>query len=275
MSHDLRVLTSIGLVAVSSLALGACGTDIDPPPPDLSGAAVHHYRITSIEVADSAARAGLVGFDLDADGGVDNQLGGIYATMQDNESLYEVEAPAAVRLGDDVGWVLSLYDGNGIAGARIARGVVTGDHVLPLDEVEPATGPSLDPAFVLDGGSAMLPIGILTDALGASDPAWVSALVTKVTVEKFDRTTARVRLGVALPAPEIRPAILANLSAFFTSALAAGHSDYGAAVDADHDGVVTEAELTADGLFESLLAPDVELDEPALSLGIWLNATEL
>lgn len=260
---------------MSSLALGACGSDTDPPPPDLSGADVHHYRITSIEVADSAARAGLVGFDLDDDGGIDNQLGGIYATMQDNESLYHVEGPAAARLGDDVAWVLSLYEAQGLAGARLGRGVVSGGHALPLDEVEPATGPSLAPAFELSGGAAMLPIGILTDALGDGDPAWTSALVTKIVVEKHDRTSARIRIGVALSAPEIRPAILANLSAFFTAALQAGHSEYGAAVDVDGDGVVTEAELTADGLFESLLAPDVEIDEPALSLGIWLDASAI
>ena len=277
MSQSFRSLATFGLVTVSGLGLLACGSDADPTPqPDLDGAAVHHYRITSIEVPDSPVLVERAAFDLDGDGTLDNQLASAYSSMQQQDSLYEVEGPSALRLGDDVGWVVSLYDGRGIAGARIGRGVVVDGHALPLDEVEPATGPALDPAFVLSGGAAMLPVGTLTDALGDRDAAWESAVLTQITVESFDRNTARVRVGFALPAAEIRPVIVANLAAFFTAALAAGHSDYGEIVDDNDDGVVSEAELEADGLFQGLMNADVETDEGgAISIALWLNGTTL
>jgi hypothetical protein len=277
MRPSFRSLASFGLATVSGLGLLACGSDTDrSPPPDLDGAAVHHYRITSIEVPDSPQLVELAAFDLDGDGTLDNQLASAYSSMQQQDSLYEVEGPSALRLTDDVGWVLSLYDGRGVAGARLARGVIVDGHALPLDEVEPATGPSLDAPFVLTGGAAMLPLGTLTDALGDRDAGWESAVLTQIAVESFGRDTARVRVGLALPAAEIRPVIVSNLAAFFTAALAAGHSEYGEIVDDNGDGVVSEAELESDALFQGLMNPDVVTDAgDAISMALWLIATPL
>jgi hypothetical protein len=277
MRHAFHHLASFGLATVSGLGLLACGSDTDPSPaPDLDSGAVHHYRITAIEVPDSPWLVESAAFDLDGDGTLDNQLASAYSSMQQQDSYYEVEGPSALRLTDDVGWVLSLYDGRGIAGARLGRGVVVDGHALPLDEVEPATGPALDPAFVLAGGAAMLPLGTLTDALGDRDPAWESAVVTQIAVEAFDRDTARVRVGLALPVAEVRPVIVSNLAAFFTAALAAGNSEYAEVIDDNGDGIVSEVELERDAVFQSLLDADLQTDDgEAISIGLWLNGSTL
>jgi len=278
MRHIAPSFAFLGLVSLSGLGLLGCQPTTEPPP-DLTGATVHHYRITSVDLPDDSIEVADVAFDLDGDGSADNQLGGVYSSMRNADSLYEVEVPSTHRLSTDLAWMLSIYDGGDRgAGVRITEGVVVGDTALVTDD-GPAMGigPRLPGMFT--GADGVLPFGVLTDALGGAAPDWTDAAVTSIEIESYDPSVVVARVGFALRKRDVDPVVLPNLSAFFTAALQAGHSDFGQIVDTDHDLVVTEAELLASPVFQGLMAPDVTLEpgaapgEEALSLAFRVVAT--
>jgi hypothetical protein len=277
MRHFSSSFAAFGLAAVSGLGLLACGSTTEPPDPTT----VRHYRIDSIDLPANTEQARAFGFDLDANTERDNQLGAAYAAVLSVDSYYQVETPCAQRLTTDVAWLLSIYDQGANGGAvRIARGTVVDGVVVPLDEVLPASGPGLEPGDVLIGGTALFPLGAISDGLGTADPGWVDTELTHVAIESFDPARAVVRVGVALGYPDVDRVVIANLARFFTDTIANGRSEYASEyMDLDHDGVITEAETRANPLVQSLLAPDLgagdELSVDSLSLGVRLLATAL
>lgn len=265
---------------MAALTLAGCGSEGEPTF-DLTNAAITHYRITSVQLPESTQQVIAYGFDLDGDlggdGGNDNQLGSAHAALLVFDAYYQVEVPAAARLGGDVGWVLTIYDaGSRGAGVRVTRGVVVDGAALPVDDGEPAQGPGLDPADRLDGGDMLIPLGVLSDGLGTADPGWIDPLVTEAAVLSFDSTDAVVQLGVAIRSADLERIVIANLAAFYTDALANGLSVWARdEVDDNRDGVVTPAEIEG-SLVAGFLSRDlIGLDEEAISLGLRITATAL
>jgi hypothetical protein len=278
-----RAFTAFGLTAVSGLGLVACALDTDPPPVVPPAPIVQHYRIDAIDLPANMDQARAFGFDLDANADRDNQLGAAYATVLAVDSYYQVETPCAQRLSTDVAWLLSIYDSGVNGGAvRLGRGAVIDGELVPLDEVLPAVGRGLDPGDVLTGGNALFPLGAISDGLGDAEPGWVDTELPHITVEAFDANSAVVRIGVALARPDVDRLVVANLARFFTEAIQDGRSEYARDyMDADRDGVITDAEVRNDLLVRGLLAPDLypdgtgALSIESLSLGVRLIASRL
>jgi hypothetical protein len=261
------------------LVLGGCSLDPgdDAPPPDLSDAEVHHYRITAIDLPEAAEEVREIALDLDGDGAADNLLGSVYRAMRQVYTSYEVEGPAAARLTADVGWILTIYDGREIgagAGVRVSRGVLDGGVVTPaLDEVEPSLADSLGPGFELRGGTTMVPLGIVSDPQGGAAPGWLRSTVTAVRIDTWTDATAVATIAASLGRDEVVAIVFPNLAAYFTWKLADPTADYARQLDTNDDGVVSVAEVEQDSLVRSLFAPDLEPDH--LSLGVRVTAQAL
>lgn len=280
MRHVSPSFTQFAVITLSGVGLWGCVSNTDPPPPpDLADAVVSHYRITAIDLPITTEAAAAYGLDLDldparGDGAVDNQLGVMYATMQELGSYYDVAALAPPRLVDDVIWALSTYEADGAAGARVSRATVTDGAVTPIADLDPAIGRSVP--GVVRGGQSELPLGTLTDGLGDGEPGWIVASHAAFRVRSIDAGTVVADVAVSVRPSDLAPILLPNLSAFFTDALAAGHSEFAEYADADHDGTVSVDELAANPAIEAALTPDVAIDDdPAqdeLSIGLRVTA---
>lgn len=105
----------------------------------------------------------------------------------------------------------------------------------------------------------------LWDARFTGDTAW------EIRIARCDGH-AWVDLSHAGASATIARAFLPYLQA----RLDAGTTSWGAAVDADHDGAITLAELLANSTFQSLLLPDVDVDgdgtPESMSFGFAIHA---
>ena len=271
MTHRLfQISTLAALVSASGLA--ACAEQ-DSPPDETPE--VHHYRVTAIDMPESSDEVGRMAFDLDGDTTWDNTLGTAYWLLRQVYTSFEVETVAAERLRTDVGWVLTIIDRMPGASAGLSLAEVIDGAVEPpgLDAIEAADGDAFGRGFILRGGEALLPMGTISDAAGAADPAWLLTDRVALTVDAWDDATATVTLGVALGAEEVRAIVYPNLATYFTSKLDDPGANFARMLDADDDGVVTPDEIAANSWIDGYFRAD--LDGTALSLGLKLQAEAL
>jgi hypothetical protein len=257
---------------VSAFGLVAC---VEEDSPSDEAPEVHHFRVTAIDLPEASDEVGAMAFDLDGDSRWDNTLGTAYWLLQQVYTSFDVEAIAAERLGSDLGWVLTIVDRPDGVSAGLSLGTFAGNAVLApaLDSIEPADGAAFGRGFVLRGGTADLPMGTLSDAAGASDPAWLASEQLALSIDAWDAATATATVGVALRADDVRAIVYPNLATYFTSKLSDPTANFAHMLDADDSGVITPEEIAAntwiDGYFQA------DLDGAALSLGLRLRAEAL
>ena len=261
----LTLLSGSGAIGCS---LGGGGGDDGDDGPDLTGATVHEYRVMSVAGSATNAATSEVALDLDfdrnGDESADNSVGQILATAWSLDAtfaaLFPIDAQCAARLAGDVGWMVTVYEGE--RGAGVA-----------LDDAAPAIG--WDLAQALTGDEAMTPLGVLSDPLGIQPAGFVPALRTRIVVDSFTPNEVVLRLAVALTPADVDRVMIPSLAAYFTAALANGPAPAVAQyVDLDNDRVVTDAELRENSVVQSLLSPDLWFEDVgALSFGVRITAT--
>lgn len=258
-----RILPSL----VPVLALAGCAE----LPLDDSGAAgpcaTSTLAVTAIQLPGSGSEAAALGFDLDGDRSIDNQLGKLSAALS---ALYDAWTPedwVNQRLAaGEVQWLAQIDRCEGEPGwaARLGRGVDTDDDGRP-DQIEddaPATGAG----GVVRDGIGRIPVGLLADGGGvAADAAWEDGFALAVAARAGAGGEMTLTVGATVA---LGDAALAPAAAFLTAELARG-SRFAAGVDTDRDRVVSVAELRASPAVASLLAPDLA---GALSIGFELTA---
>jgi hypothetical protein len=152
------------LIAVSLASLaGACATNPEDPcyrDPDScidSGGEHHRYVVSSVTLPESAIEARTVGLDLDGDGEVDNQLGGLLqgignlTGLELNSVLSEAITSGQITLLVDV-QTPSFSSASG-AGARLLVG--TNPSVAPCEsDTDAVCGRHLTPGTRFDVDSS-------------------------------------------------------------------------------------------------------------------------
>ena len=260
------------------LGLFGCASDTPGRSPDDAadpGACpLTAYRARHVEIPASFADAIAFAFDLDADGTRDNWLGFASAAVHAMSPRFDLARVVDARLAAGLDWVVAIdrcNDDAPPASIALGRGVTTDDglHVVLDDAAAPAAGPELA------GGTFTIPLGVLSDAVGGSQPAWARAPLGRARLVALADETITVEVGFAIASGDITAVVAPNLAAYFTQQLAAGESDFALIADADGDGVVTTEELLATSTARSLLAADLDaeaLGGPGSSVGIRIEA---
>lgn len=266
-----RLLLSSILPATILAGCADLPTDNEPSPGECSDT---QLRLTQVHLPRSGGEAAGLGFDLDGDRTVDNQLGALTAALAGIYSEWDPETWLADRLAQqEVHWLARIdsCEGTPAWSARLARAIDDdGDGRLEIvDEGAPAQGDGL----VAAGGTGLVPVGYFADGGGmAVDPAWEAAPSFSVSARESGGGDVTLTLGMAVP---LGDAALAPAAAFLTAELADG-SLFARGIDTDDDGVVSVTELRASPAVAVLLAPDVDTDgdgaNDAISIGFSATA---
>ncbi len=268
----------VRLLLLPSLALPLLACSESPAAAGQSGpCSTEALRVSSIHLPRSGGEAAALGFDLDGDRVVDNQLGALSAALAAVYAGWDPELWLTERLGErDVQW-LALVDrceGERDWRARLARGIDADRDGRPeiVDDGMPASG---DGSVAADG-VGLVPVGYFADGGGllalADDAAWEAGLALTVAAREGTDDDVTLTIGLAV---ELGDDALAPAAAFLTAELEGG-SRFAASIDRDHDGVITVPELRASPAVATLLGADVDTDGDGdadrLSIGFSVQA---
>lgn len=257
----------------SAILAGCADLPGDEPPPT-GECRSDQLRLTQVHLPQSGSEAAGLGFDLDGDRVIDNQLGSLTAALAAIYPAWDPETWLADRLADaEVHWLARLdrCDGEPSWEARLARAEDVDADGRPeiVDEGAPAQGDGA----VASGGTGLVPVGYFADGGGmAEDAAWEDAPALSMSARDASDGSVTLTLGLAVP---LGDAALAPAAAFLTAELASG-SRFAAGIDTDDDGIVSVRELRASPAVAVLLAPDVDTDgdgtPDAISIGFSATA---
>jgi hypothetical protein len=226
------------------------------------------YRIDSVRVPRNNAEAHSLGLDLNGDKVVDNTLGlvaGTIVTLFPEGSL-DLAARAEAHLATDTDW-------------RLAISECPDDHRLVALTDGPATidgqllGTSASGQIRASGRAAAVPLTSLWDGDGSAGPQWLSSTAGVIELpDPRGAETFTARLAVAIEGVAGAHAVVHAMTPFVDANL----EDYRDDIDTNHDGTISEAELEASSLVQSLLAPDLTFDGvDSVSYGFEIHATRV
>src|SRR5690242_8751978 len=235
-----RLLLPVSLTAVLSIG---CTDD----PPDGNGqtgpCTTQQLQITSVHLPRTGGEASMMGFDLDGDRVVDNQLGALNASLHAVYAEWDAEMWLTDRLEErQVQWLAMVErcEDERDWSARLARGADEDRDGRPevVDDGVPASGDGV----AAEGGVGLVPVGYFADGAGmANEAAWEDGL--SFTVSARESTAGEVTLTIGA-AVALGDDALAPAAAFLTEELTRG-SLFAKTVDMNHDGTITVAELRA------------------------------
>lgn len=271
--------------------------------------AMHRYVINHEAMPQNNTQARDSGLDLNSDGVVDNQLGMVIASFAAQGISAQTSIDTAITHGTTI--LLAALQTTDFTTATSAgfmtyaganpnppacagtSDTVCGHHLTGSASFDLATAATIDPLLVGDftGGTLTTPIGDsampLPIALGGSvfTANMIGARV-KVTAASATGFTAILAGGV--PTSQLDTVIYPALQAGFMTAVMANctggppscgctaNSQGATAIglfDANHDCMISVAEIKSNALIASLLAPDITIDGmPCLSVGITATA---
>lgn len=264
----------VRLLLLSFLApLGAMGCTESPdsdPAPGTCDSEV--FRISAVHLPHTGGEAADLGFDLDGDRVIDNQLGALTAALAAIYPAWDPETWLSDRLAEgDVQWLARIdsCEGSPAWSARLMRAEDADADGRPeiLDDGVPASG---DGTIAL-GGIALVPVGYFADGGGiAVSAAWEDAPAFHISTRDA-AAGLQLTLGLAVP---LGDAALAPAAAFLTAELARG-SLFARTLDTNGDDIISVAELRASPAITTLLAADIDTDGDAIAdaISIGFSAT--
>ncbi len=268
-----RILLPLLPLASTSLLLGC--TDQPADDTDQPGACtIQRLRVNSIHLPRSGTEAASLGFDLDGDRVVDNQLGSLGAALAAVYPEWDAEMFLRDRLAErDVQWLalIERCDGERDWRARLARGADVDVDGRP-EIVDDGAAASGEGSIAADG-VGLVPVGFFADGGGfADDAAWESGLAFTLSARPTVDGDTTLTIGAAV---ELGDAALAPAAAFLTDQLARG-SRFAMAIDTDDDKTISVIELRASPAVATLLGADIDTDDDGtpdrLSIGFAVTA---
>jgi hypothetical protein len=252
-------------IAMSGLTFAACS---DPPidlagsaPLDCAGAVVTRtLRIDRLGVPINGDDPQLFGADLDGDGGVDNQAGGVlnFAYVY-YPSLFESEPPRVQRrLDSDLVWLVEIEQCAGDARVTLARGETTATGVRIVEEGELAAGgPSIDGHIDAIEGIGLLPLGPIFDLGDIGATTWQATFPANVELDlSAAEATGRLTGGAS---PGYRSIIIDVIQPYLQMWLDDGIPGWEDDTDTDGDGLLSTAELENSPLISNLVRADLDV----------------
>lgn len=264
-----RVLLVAPLATLLPITACTDGGD-EPGPPDVTTGTYHAYVQTGWTLPHNATQAQALGQDLDGDGTIDNQAGGVIGAL--------------INLGLEI---------DGAAAAAFASGEVVALHRLRADDLAadasiewrtydgmPATAPRFDGTDQFDVRGAT---GRLTGMIraGHAELSWgetsvalpffphqtplVAPLVQARLILDVDPDGCTGKLAGLIPSREVDQVILPQLAAEIVIHIAR-HPDHEFTAiamqvfDRNHDGQLTVDEVLATPLTKGLFRPDTDTD---------------
>ncbi len=206
--------------------------------------------------------------DLDGDHRPDNALGRAHDLMVAFAPEFDMSGRFGGRLATDIAWKIKVDQCGGKVHVSMTPDVNAAPHY-------PAVGTITAGGLVAaDNGVAYLPLLALADATGTNpDPGWragdaltIRATVTGDSIEGV--------FAMAVPTATVRADLAAPIAAFLTTQPA--DDALRAATDADHDGVVTTAEVAGTSTYTAMTQSDLDLaidDQPQTSVAFRFHAT--
>jgi len=243
-------------VVAAALVTGCASDDtIDPATCD----APERYRVNEVRWPADHEQARALGFDLNGDDTVDNQLGTLVVSL-DNYFVDPFDlSDAATHHMVSVAWDLEVQR---CAGER-ARVTIGGG--------EPLVGTVADGVYTARGDAGELPVAALfapTDEL--VDAGWRTSARSAVRLAVIgDQLVGDV--GMAPAQADVSSAVVAAMTAFIDSRKQL-QPELLEVFDRDGDGTIVENEVSENTLTRSMLAPDLA-DVSALSMGFAIVAT--
>ncbi len=206
--------------------------------------------------------------DLDGDHRPDDALGRGHDLIAAFAPEFDMSGRFGGRLATDIAWKIKVDQCDGQVHVGLTPDVNAAPHY-------PAVGTITAGGLIsADNGLAHLPLLALADATGTNpDPGWRAgdALTIRATVngDSIDGVFA-----MAIPTATVRADLAAPIAAFLTTQPA--DNALRAATDADHDGVVTTAEVAGTAAYAAMTQSDLELvidDQPQTSVAFRFHAT--
>ncbi len=237
------------------LSLAGCATDPTPPVTGPFDGAPHRFVIDSVTIPMTGSDARLFAEDLDGDGNPENVFG---------------QAMSVLNLGGDV---------NPHGADMIASGTLASSVIIRSDDLQ--NDGKVGISFLGTDGDADVPFGgTFVDGIFASNRAASGAAGTAalhvpgfVSADPFvlDTTTLQIDLqpdqtGYVgfLRGGLVQASVMAELERSIHAMLLADpnhHLDLARTLDTNPaDGVITDAEIVANGLVQSIVIADVALD---------------
>ncbi|MBP8810689.1 MAG: hypothetical protein KBI14_29070, partial [Kofleriaceae bacterium] len=258
-------LTASSALLASGCADRAADSDLAPglAPPSCA-MTFTPYRIVDLDLPTARPFGGL---DLDGDpddridGGLDNQLGALHATIVGASESWNVNPAIERHLSEDLIWVLEVgrcTDGGDEVRVMLSRARdADADGALELvTRGVPAVG-TRGPRITALHGIADVPTGYLTDGGGSfATDTWQRAFAVGVDLID-DGTFLTGTLGFAIG--RLPDGALAPLAAYATTTLDedSGIAELWRDEDVDGDGVISTAEVRP--MVDILMRPDLDL----------------
>lgn len=215
-------------------------------------------RLSAVHLPRTGGEAAVLGFDLDGDRVVDNQLGALSAALAAIYPRWDPEQWLGERMAErEVHWLARIdrCDGDPNWQARLSRAADADGDGRPeiLDDGVAASGGGT----VAEGGIGLIPVGYFADGGGlAATAAWEDAPAFSVSARPATGGDVTLTIGLSVP---LGDEALAPAAAFLTAELARG-SRFAAGIDLDDDDIVSVAELRASPAVDTLLAADIDSD---------------
>jgi hypothetical protein len=291
------------LLASCCLVVSASACIVDTTPPIVEGPH-YSYVVSDMRVATNHAEAKASGFDLDSDGYIDNQLGDVFGLLFSQKFDVQPTLTESVRKGTALLAVdvqtpdLSNAE---IVGVQLLTGITAspspcanspdttcGRHldghgslvVNAASDAMYSTGPLVDDILQSKGG--IIPVRIALDASNFID---LNLHHARIQVNHITKDGATAILAGALTTADKNNVFVPQVAAQFRRIAAAAHCERQATTtkcsdspraerllnlfDANHDLMITDDELRANSLVQSLLSEDVTIDNVKyLSFGV-------
>lgn len=287
------------VVAAVSIVLGACGSDPGEGPEPVTSGTYHHYVTSALRLPTSAELQREYGLNLnpevDPAGKPDNQLGNVFVALTSSSSA-DLQGVVDGAVADGQLVLLHSVRADALAGdSSVSWQVYVG-----ADRAEPPAFDGTD-RFEMGGGAiaASEPVlggttkgsfaakgpGRITVELAVSQtqPPIVLDLIAARVEATLDAGACSGRLGGAITQQQLDTALLPAVVRMMNDAIdrdegcpEACKAGTSAALiievfDKDKSGSVTLAELQASSIIQTLLAPDLDLDEDGLRESISLG----
>ncbi|MCE9577724.1 MAG: hypothetical protein K8W52_31535 [Deltaproteobacteria bacterium] len=281
MSRASNTARILALTTLGAATLGACTTadDTDHRPglvPLACGAAPVTYLLDDVQVPRTPQEPAASGLDLDGDDHSENVFAQVLLVLGAFQPGFDVSSPVRAAVADGrVAWALSITtcgDEVRVDLAQASDADGDGRYVLtPVDAI-PAAGTLVEGRVSARDGRGAAPAATLADGLGTfPDAGWTTADALALEVDVTGDTLTGT-LAFAFPIPDARRTLVAPIAAYFSALLQSGGSDWAAATDANHDGVLSVDEFLAPGeypkgVMENLFEPDVALYGPRARYG--------
>jgi hypothetical protein len=250
----------VAVPVVAATLVAGCATDdeIDPSACD----APVLYRVNQVQWPANHEQARTIGFDLDGNGVVDNQLGTLAVSL-DNYFVepFDLSGSATAQMVDRVAWDLAVQQ-------------CPSDRVLvTINGGEPIAGRSIDGVIDARGAGGEVPLAALADPTGSvADPGWRASKASALRlVASGDQLVGDV--GMAPAQDDVSSAVVAAMTAFVDGRVEE-QPELLEVLDTNGDGTISYTEISESTLVKSLLAPDL-VDLDATSMAVAIVATRL